>query len=287
MLTPLPHSLSDSTGLRAPRPGGGRHGRPPQQDVTLGMPCRRVSAGGGAVGKRWHVCPREVLGPAGPWGAWGARGGAPLHGFSASGPCGGGMGTAPAPHGCAPVLSHERGGCSCLLGKLRHGWGQECRCWGGKRGQCWDGDPCVPAVARVVPSRCSSGHGRSLAQPALAQVWGWRMEGLPQGGHGARHGRLEARLVAVHAGRDPCPQPWVTLGKLGVAPAPPKRRLAGALVPLTCRASVSPAESEGWGVHGCWGRARRGGRICAPRAPPALGRWKMGGARMDDVCTGV
>lgn len=46
MLTPLPHSLSDSTGLRAPRPGGGRHGRPPQQDVTLGMPCRRVSAGG-------------------------------------------------------------------------------------------------------------------------------------------------------------------------------------------------------------------------------------------------
>ncbi|XP_071898726.1 activated CDC42 kinase 1 isoform X1 [Anas platyrhynchos] len=41
MLTPLPHSLSDSTGLRAPRPGGGRHGRPPQQDVTLGMPCRR------------------------------------------------------------------------------------------------------------------------------------------------------------------------------------------------------------------------------------------------------
>lgn len=46
MLGPLPHSLSDSTGLRAPRPGGGRHGRPPQQDVTLGMPCRRVSAGG-------------------------------------------------------------------------------------------------------------------------------------------------------------------------------------------------------------------------------------------------
>uniref|UniRef100_A0A8C3GD55 Activated CDC42 kinase 1 n=1 Tax=Cairina moschata TaxID=8855 RepID=A0A8C3GD55_CAIMO len=41
MLAPLPHSLSDSTGLRAPRPGGGRHGRPPQQDVTLGVPCRR------------------------------------------------------------------------------------------------------------------------------------------------------------------------------------------------------------------------------------------------------
>ncbi|NXI71212.1 ACK1 kinase, partial [Anseranas semipalmata] len=41
MLGPLPHSLSDSTGLRALRPGGGHPGRPPQQDVTLGMPCRR------------------------------------------------------------------------------------------------------------------------------------------------------------------------------------------------------------------------------------------------------
>lgn len=95
------------------------------------------------------------------------------------------------------------------------------------------------------------GAAWGMAGAWLSRRWhgdgGWRMEGLPQGGHGARHGRLEARLVAVHAGRDPCPPPWVTLGKLGVAPAPPKRQLAGALVPLICRASVSPAESEGWG----------------------------------------
>ncbi|XP_040534575.1 activated CDC42 kinase 1 isoform X1 [Gallus gallus] len=41
MLPPLPHSLSDSSGLRAPRMGSSRLGLPPQQDVTLGMTCRR------------------------------------------------------------------------------------------------------------------------------------------------------------------------------------------------------------------------------------------------------
>lgn len=46
MLPPLPHSLSDSSGLRAPRMGSSRPGLPPQQDVTLGMTCRRVSVGG-------------------------------------------------------------------------------------------------------------------------------------------------------------------------------------------------------------------------------------------------
>lgn len=46
MLPALPHSLSDSSGLRAPRMGSSRPGLPPQQDVTLGMACRRVSAGG-------------------------------------------------------------------------------------------------------------------------------------------------------------------------------------------------------------------------------------------------
>ncbi|XP_031410905.1 activated CDC42 kinase 1 isoform X6 [Meleagris gallopavo] len=41
MLPALPHSLSDSSGLRAPRMGSSRPGLPPQQDVTLGMTCRR------------------------------------------------------------------------------------------------------------------------------------------------------------------------------------------------------------------------------------------------------
>ncbi|XP_048810518.1 activated CDC42 kinase 1 isoform X3 [Lagopus muta] len=41
MLPALPHSLSDSSGLRAPRMGSSRPGLPPQQDVTLGMACRR------------------------------------------------------------------------------------------------------------------------------------------------------------------------------------------------------------------------------------------------------
>ncbi|XP_054691566.1 activated CDC42 kinase 1 isoform X4 [Grus americana] len=41
MLGPLPHSFSDSTGQRALRPGSGCPTPSPQQDVTLGMPCRR------------------------------------------------------------------------------------------------------------------------------------------------------------------------------------------------------------------------------------------------------
>lgn len=46
MLGPLPHSLSDSTGQQALRPGSRRPARSPRQDIAPGMPCRRVSVGG-------------------------------------------------------------------------------------------------------------------------------------------------------------------------------------------------------------------------------------------------
>lgn len=52
MLGSLPHSLSDSTGQQALRPGSRRPARSPRQDITLGMPCRRVSVGGAAGGTR-------------------------------------------------------------------------------------------------------------------------------------------------------------------------------------------------------------------------------------------
>lgn len=158
MLGPLPHSFSDSTGQRALRTGS-RHPAPsPQQDVTPGMPCRRVSVGGVSGGH-----------PAGLGLGAGMGLGGSLHGISPLQhswyPAVYGVAWAQHPplHGCTPVPTHRSGAACCfLLGKLRQG-GMARHSRGGPV-------PCTgwcPPVAALHPA-----GGPAGCPPHVGVLWG-------------------------------------------------------------------------------------------------------------------